>query len=361
MKMLPSSISLLFFILCHIPSAGQHQSKSSSFSFIFEDFNYRGFVDHPADQKANALVLLIPGSGKTDFMGSGPWAEWYRKLSNHFTGLGLAVCAWDKAGCGKSDGQFDPQQSVQSSATEALAAIEELRRQKIEGSDRIGLWGISRAGWICPLILQADTSIVFWISVSGVDSLENTDYLLRSNLLIEGRSEAKVEALLAERQEGFRLFASGAPFEAYTNATQNLQKDPFYTKMYGSFTKTSYEQEQGAFRNSKEKMKIDETSGRLIFFPGFRKVVRSISCPVLAVFGKKDAQIDWRAARQFYQENIGQESKATIDVVTLPDCNHLLMKCKTGGYFEDPSQFNFAVCDGYYEAMADWLRKQFNF
>lgn len=68
------------------------------------------------------------------------------------------------------------------------------QRLGLPGAEKIGLWGLSRAGWICPLI-NVLYPIDFWISVSGTNDQENYGYLLASNLRIAGMSEAEVTGL----------------------------------------------------------------------------------------------------------------------------------------------------------------------
>src|SRR5207247_347176 len=136
-----------------------------------------GFVDMPADGKARATILIVPGYGKTDVAGGTSWYD----LRSLFTSLGIATVIWDKPGCGKSEGRFDPDQSVASSAAEVVDAAREIRKRGLPGAAKIGLWGISRAGWIAPLAIAQDPGIVFWISVSGTDAEENFPYLLESN------------------------------------------------------------------------------------------------------------------------------------------------------------------------------------
>jgi len=158
---------------------------------------------------------------------------------------------WDKAGCGKSEGAFDINQPVQSSAKEVLAAIEELKNHNISGSNKIELWGISRAGWICPLVIQECPSIAFWISVSGTDDKENFGYLLESNFRIEGRSEAQTRLLLmSEWRNGNDLFRKGGSFEEYQKIDTNTQAGFFlviserravYTGRLGAKPKTIYQ------------------------------------------------------------------------------------------------------------------------
>ncbi|MEO0470761.1 MAG: alpha/beta hydrolase, partial [Bacteroidota bacterium] len=124
------------------------QVSHQNFEFEYHDIRYTGRLEL-TKQKAKGLIVLIPGHGPTDFVEG----EDYRELRNAFTESGFTVCFWDKAGCGKSEGVYDHNQSIENSAKEALAAISKIKRLNVPGSDQIGLWGISRAGWICPLII----------------------------------------------------------------------------------------------------------------------------------------------------------------------------------------------------------------
>nr|WP_319397617.1 alpha/beta hydrolase [uncultured Carboxylicivirga sp.] len=169
------------------------QKTTHKFEFRFENKTIRGLIETPAERESSAIVIIIPGSGKTDFVKG----NWYSELRDKFVQAGLTVCLWDKMGCGESEGEFDNQQPVDNSAQEAITAIEELKRLKVKGYENIGLWGISRAGWICPLIIEK-YPISFWISVSGTDDLDNYRYLLESNWRLQGKSDSLTNVLLNE-------------------------------------------------------------------------------------------------------------------------------------------------------------------
>ncbi|MEM1272135.1 MAG: alpha/beta hydrolase, partial [Bacteroidota bacterium] len=94
-----------------------------------------------------------------------------------------------------------------------MAAVQALRATGLPGTAQIGLWGISRAGWIAPLAIQAEPSIAFWISVSGVDDKENARYLLESNLPIEGRSAEETARVVGAWQQGFNAVWKGGSYQ----------------------------------------------------------------------------------------------------------------------------------------------------
>lgn len=349
----------VILLLLGLPVLAQESPiRTETFTFEFDELQFSGLIDYPIEKTPQSLIILIPGSGKTNFSGQGGWTDWFKKLRTHFVKQGFAVCAWDKAGCGNSEGDFDGQQSVQSSAQEALAAIKQLRLKNVPGANQIGLWGISRAGWICPLIIQEAPSIKFWISVSGVDSLENSNYLLRTHLRISGRSDVEVESLMAERIAGSRVFRQGGSFDAYVAATQNLRKDSFNLKMYGTYNKGTYQADQALFMKSSDRFKYDEESGEMIFLAGFETILKQVNCPVLAIFGEQDSQVDWRGAKNLYEQTIGQNTHAALQIEVLSNCNHNIMQCENGGIFENLDQFNWEACLGYYELMANWLKEK---
>ncbi len=217
-------VIMLFFSLCQL-SYGQ--MKTEEFIFKYDGKKYSGLLDLPTDEKPSAIVVMIHGHGKTNVVEK----NWYAKIRSKFVSTGIAVCIWDKAGCGKSEGEYKHNQSVQSSAYEALAAIEELRKFNIVNPDKIGLWGISRAGWICPLIIEEDKSIAFWISVSGTDNLDNYRYLLESNLRIEGRTEPEIAVLMSEWDYCNRYLRGGKTYDEFIKETKNLFDDPYCKKL----------------------------------------------------------------------------------------------------------------------------------
>lgn len=344
----------LVVLACSIGNSILGQIKTEPFEFVHNGKKLSGLLDLPIGQKPTSIVLIIQGSGKSNIVDG----NWYYDLRSNFAKLGIACCIWDKPGCGKSEGDFDINQTVQNSASEALAAIKELKNRSIAGSDKIGLWGLSRAGWICPLVIQQYPSISYWISVSGTDDRENFGYLLETNLRIEGRSEAQAQLLVTEWQRGNDVFRKGGSFTEYENATQNLRQDAFWILVSGKpQTREDYLHNQKKF--IKENYKFDKKTGLMIYVPNFRKTLSQIQCPVLAIFGEKDANVNWKQTIALYKETIGKKSKLGLTIKTFSDCNHNIQKCETGGLREtiDNNNKYKPPCDGYFFTMSEWLKE----
>ena len=128
-------------------------------------------------------------------------------------------------------------------ADEVLSAIQALRQSKEPGADRIGLWGVSRAGWIAPVVIEQEPSIQYWISVSGTDAFENWGYLLRSNLEIDGHPPEYIDQIYNAWIKQNHLFWTGADYESYLEVSRVFWQDDLVQKLTGQ---TYVEHEPGS-------------------------------------------------------------------------------------------------------------------
>lgn len=354
------SIVLAIIIIVSLTWAIQKafsQALSESFEFQFEDKTLRGLIEKPSKQTSKAIIIIIPGYGKTDFVEG----KWYATLRNKLVASGLTVCFWDKMGCGNSDGIFNAQQPVENSAKEALAAIREIKRLKISGSEKIGFWGISRAGWIVPLINE-QFPMDFWISVSGTDDKENFGYLLRSNLIIEGKEEEEADNLYEAWMLGHKIFSLQGNYEDYLQATQPLRQDSTCQRLFGYTYESEISEEDTKEYLQEQKLytskgHFDAKSGLWVYIDDFDKTLLKVKAPVLALFGANDSQVDWRKTKKLYEETIGRNPDSELTVKVFENCNHVLQKCITCGWHEDLSALQWQACDNYYETMEAWLKK----
>jgi pimeloyl-ACP methyl ester carboxylesterase len=234
-----------------------------------------------------------------------------------------------------------------------------LRRRGVPGAERIGLWSISRGGWIAPLAMARDPRIGFWISVSGVDGLETFPYMLESNLRIEGRSDDEVAALTGELMRGFAITSGGGSLSEYLAATERLRHDPFMLRFTGGTPEVdpkAFAEQQRRFLSGEAQ--VDPESGLMVYVPDFADLLGSLDADVLALFGEKDRNVDWRRTRSLYERTIGGNPAASLTVRTFPDANHNLHHAATGGLREMEEMTERIPSEGYYEAQLDWLRQR---
>lgn len=99
---------------------------------------------------------------------------------------------------------------------------------------------------------------------------------------------------------------------------------------------------------------VDEKSGLQVYIPEFEKLLNKVNCPVLAIFGEKDTQVNWQRTRKLYKKTIGKNQGATLTIKTFPDGNHNIYQCKTGGFREKLEKNE--RCEGYYETILTWVK-----
>lgn len=112
--------------------------------------------------------------------GSATLPRWiYWSYVRHLVPHGMAVLIYDKRGTGASSGAY-PQpakwsldtiancrQFLETLARDAMAGVELLRARPEIDSKRVGLAGISQAGWIMPLAAAQGDNVAFIVSISG--------------------------------------------------------------------------------------------------------------------------------------------------------------------------------------------------
>lgn len=330
-----------------------HFGPGSTVDFTFDSNGQTlsGIFDTPAEQESEALIIFVHGYGGSNIRAWNSYAD----LRQRFNAKGIATVVWDKPGQGQSEGTFDINQSVFSSAQEVLDAANHLRNIDAPGSNRIGIWGVSRAGWIAPIALSQDAEFEFWISVSGTTEEDNFSYLLLSNLPHEGGTVQQAEQLAEEWRRGCEIFRTGGSFDLYQDATQKLRANEYIKQMRGEWqTRTQYETAQHSC-NAGTCAGVDNDMCSFVHINDFEAMLSSLEVDTLAIFGEKDLNVDWRKTRKVYQGTIGQSANASLAIASFEDADHNLHVSETGSLREMQAMTAPQKSDGYYDVQVNWL------
>lgn len=237
-----------------------------------------------------------------------------------------------------------------------MVAVDAFAKQAGLALPRIGLWGISRGTGISQAALQLRPALGFWISVSPPGDHDNSPYLMETNLSLEGRTEAEVQALMAERRAGYRILRTGGSYPEYLAATSRLRDDPFSKFMDSLGFGTSEEnflREQARHRAGE--YTVDEKTETNCW--PFAEEMAKVHCPVLILFGEKDTVLDWKDSARVHRVAFAAGGNRDVTIQTFPDGNHSLVHCKTGSVREMVAGGNQRVCSGYYRSQLKWLRE----
>ncbi|MEL6448372.1 MAG: hypothetical protein AAFQ62_10545 [Pseudomonadota bacterium] len=358
-----ASLCLVFVSLCACERSNSSDNQADSITFTpgtTVDFEFEsdgltlsGVFDVPANQPAEALIIIVHSYGHTDVRN---WIS-YSPVRKRFNDMGIATALWDKPGLGRSEGSFDINQSVHESAQEVLDAAAYLREIGAPGAQKIGLWGGSRAGWIAPIALSQDPELDFWVSVSGTTAEDNFTYLLLANLPYEGSTEEEVRTLESEWRAGCEIFRNNGSFSAYQEATQTLRANEYILEKRGAWpTRLQYELNQMRCKDG-ECPNTDNEMCDYVWIEDFDDMLSSLDIDVLALFGEKDLNINWRKTRDLYARTIGANPEASLEVHAFPTADHALNTSETGSLKEMAAMTDRRKVEGYYQAQEAWLRR----
>jgi pimeloyl-ACP methyl ester carboxylesterase len=268
-------------------------------------FDVAGELRLPGGGGRHPVIIMVHGSGP---------ATRYGMLSNAsmldvFQRNGYAVFAWDKPGSGQSTGELDPASTTPQRAAILADAVEMLADHPAIDPARIGLWGLSQAGWVMPLALELTDSVAFMIVMSGgaEDSFEQTAFLYSRQFLSAGGSPEDVA--LAEQYGAQALKA--AEYDEYREAMEILLEIPGL----GAVVDLEMASED-------EWQPVPRDSGG---FYDPMDIVEHTTIPVLAFYGELDQQVDPIQGAAAYEAALKRAGNQNYRVVLFPDKGHVFV------------------------------------
>lgn len=175
-----------------------------------------GSIVFPVVGEIHSAVVFVHGSGKQKR--SIAWAERFAKE-------GIAAMVYDKRGVGQSGGQYEREQSVSGKniallADDASAALNALANHPRLQGTRLGLAGISQAGWIVPLVAKNNAVASFLVLWSGpVCKVSEEDIFSKYTADLDGKYVPSYDEALTSRKE---KYAWPEFLGRDTNAAENL-------------------------------------------------------------------------------------------------------------------------------------------
>lgn len=116
-------------------------------------------ISYPAGPGPHPAVVMLSGSGPST-------RDTLRKFAEPMRQLGFATLVFDKRGVGESTGSWTSA-SFDDNVADAAAAMDALKRApRIDGS-RVGVWGVSQAGWFIPALAARRADLAFAIVLTG--------------------------------------------------------------------------------------------------------------------------------------------------------------------------------------------------
>jgi len=313
------------------PVVWPSESVTREITFSSGDYEIVGDLVLPGGEGPYPAVIAVHGSGpQTRNSIPGYW-----DLRNTLTEHGFALFSWDKPGSGESTGNIDlpitQRSAILSDGVSLLADLPEI------DSTRVGLWGLSQAGWVMPKALESTDEAAFMISVSGgaEDSIEQTTYLVSRQLLCRGGTDEDVRIV---EEVGANVFKA-ASYNEYRAAAESVYAVPDIQLVYPF-------EIVGEEEWSPPSPGVDIES---YFDP--MTVVRELSIPVFAVYGELDKNIDPVQGAEAYAAAFAAGGHELSEVELIPGVGHTMQEQESGCIGEPAG----AVSERYLELLDKWL------
>lgn len=274
-------------------SAQTTPTATEELAFTSRGARLIGTLHLPPGPGPHPLIVGVHGSGRVDR------SDLYQgEAARYFTPRGVAFFMFDKRGVGKSGGTYPGSysSSMVTYAVDVLAAVEHLAARADIDASRIGLWGISQAGWIIPIAASmAQERIAFTIIVSGP-----TVSIAEENLYSDLTGDSYGRSSGLSREEIARRMATAEP--------KGLDASAF---------------------------------------------IAELRMPGLWIYGDLDQSVPWEQGIADLR-SIADEWDRDFTWKVFRGANHGMRKARTGGSWERPRPSQ--PVDGYFEYQAEWLR-----
>ncbi len=306
----------------------------------------------PAGTGPFPAAVLITGSGAQDrdeaLFGHKPFLV----LADYLTRAGIAVLRADDRGIGGSTGKAR-NSTTSDFADDALAGVRLLGTRADIDPARIGLIGHSEGGIVGPLAAaRAPGEVAFVVMIAGT-GVPLDEVVLRQTELI-GRAGGAAEAAVAAELASAKLIMDLVKGGADSVAVRAAVLEQIHAQI------AALPDSARAAAGSPEVLADSALRGMLN--PWFRYAVgldprvalRQVRCPVLALNGTLDLQVDPGQNLPEIAKALAEGGNRDVTVRRLDGLNHVLQRAKTG-HPDEYAAIEETMNEAGLAAIRDWV------
>lgn len=335
-----------------------YEIREAAIPHVAAGVTLAGTLTLPRGDGPFPAVVLVSGSGPQDrdetIMDHKPFLV----LADALTRAGFVVLRYDDRGFAASTGDASQATSADFAA-DAAAAVDWLRTQRAVDPRRIVVVGHSEGGLIAAMLAatRADLAGIVMLAGTGVDG--------RQILVSQGELVLRSEGLGDEKAIRRSRVMQEAILDAVTGAPAGADPATLSATAEARIVEALPEEMAAAGETERKALSEAVTDGiRRLSTPWFRFFVlhdpapdlAKVACPVLALVGEKDVQVDPRRNLPAIRAALAANRDATVEEV--PGLNHLFQNCTTGAVSEyDRIEETFAPAA--LERLRDWLLERF--
>jgi pimeloyl-ACP methyl ester carboxylesterase len=303
-------------------------------------------TDHPCP-----AVVMISGSGPQDRDETLLDHKPFWVIADHLSRHGIAVLRFDDRGTGASNGDFSAATS-ENFALDVEAAFDHLTRDTRIAANSIGLIGHSEGGIIAPMVAARRNDVAFVILLAGT-GVNGREILLSQGQLIL-RAAGVTDETLLNIQRTTQLAMIDTVLESASDATQDELIAAALKRLTESLPEESIP--EGSLKETVSAGIQRVQSPWFRFFLTYEPatLLQQVQCPVLALNGEKDVQVDPRLNLPAIQAALEKGGNPRFRTVEFPALNHLFQTCTTGALSEYQT-IEETISPTVLQTITDWI------
>jgi uncharacterized protein len=296
-------------------------------------------------------VLLITGSGPQDrneeIMGHKPFLLW----ADYLTRRGVAVLRVDDRGVGGTGGK-PAESTVEDHVGDALAGVAYLKTRADIHHGNIGLMGHSEGGLVAPAAAVKSKDVAYIVLLAGT-GVNGEQILYSQGRLIAKAAGASDEVAVRNQELQKKIFTILKENPDSVSAAEKIAR--VFAEQKSSLTETQRKALEGTEG-------IADAQSKMLLTPWFRHfltydpqpLLERVTCPVLAVCGENDLQVDPKLNLPPIEAALKKAGNRDITIKELPGLNHLFQTSKTGAISEY-QHIEETINPAALEVVGEWL------
>lgn len=340
------------------------QTPKPPFPYTVRQVEYENPVDKtklageltvPEGTGPHPAVLLVTGSGAQDrdetIFGHKPFLV----IADHLTRRGIAVLRVDDRGVGSSSGSL-AKVTGKDLANDVLAGVQFLERQPEIDPARVGLIGHSEGGLIALLVASRskDVACVVLLAAPG---RTGSEILLAQNaalLRASGVAEDEIRRHLEAHRAAHERVLADADEETLRAAVRELVRLQLALGSGGG-PPTDEQLEAGIALGLRQ---FRSPLLRWFLRHDPRETLAKVRCPVLALAGGLDLQVDPKENLPEIEAALKRAGNPQVAVKELPGLNHLFQEARTG-LVQEYLTIEQTMSPAALDEIAAWLRARY--
>lgn len=308
-----------------------YSAEEIEFENVLDGLRLAGTLTLPAGEGRHPALVLVSGSGPQDRDETLMEHKPFLVLADHLGRHGIAVLRYDDRGTAASGGDF-ASATTEDFARDAAAAFDFLRAHPRIDPARIGLVGHSEGGLVVPMVAaeRDDVALLVLLAATGLPGAS----ISREQAVSLARAEGADEAGVRMRQT-----VTSAVVTIVEEASPSAALEVDIERAVSELVAGLPEAQRDAARAAAPEFRALLPTYASPWFRYFvrhdpRRVLRRVRCPVLALCGSKDVQVESARNLPEIERALAEGGNVEHEVLELSGLNHMFQACESGAISE---------------------------